>query len=295
MTWSGRNEISLLAGRPEPSTHRLLEWLLRVFSLKCFTKVKTDTWAEQSFGINAKSDQHQRTALTYAARDGTLEAVKTLLKWGKYDPTQADSSYHTPLHYAVERGPENNEMILELLNAEWPAANGIRDGNGHNIWHTIMSVGLFPIEDACRRLKDYGISVHDIDQGQTALHYAAMYDNIDAVHFALELDIFVDHASQIPIEIGIGGKDTNGWTPLRAAILYGKTVVAQELVRTGAKVNNNWGDSWGTPTAWAARIGNLAMVEFLVEEKDAYVGCLPGVGPEGRRRLLWLRRPREGI
>ncbi|KAJ5460971.1 uncharacterized protein N7458_002549 [Penicillium daleae] len=111
---------------------------------------------------------------------------------------------------------------------------------------------------------------------RSLLHYAAMGDSINLLHYLLQSELDVD------------SRDMYGRTPLSWAAEYGSMHVAKVLLERGANVNAM--DYEGsTPLTWLIHAGNpeskhLAATEAHLKERGAREDTMRGI----KRAWVWL-------
>lgn len=123
------------------------------------------------------------------------------------------------------------------------------------------------------------------ERGRTALHWAAEYGYIRAVHILIEAEWDInlqDSNGQTPLHVGcdhrngnivvslishgciIRTQDLHGRTPLHRAIHSNLETVVNMLCDLGADVNAKTNNGW-TPLHEAARIGNERIIRKLIQ------------------------------
>lgn len=134
----------------------------------------------QDCDINAKSAFEGRTALHNAANSGSLECLKLLLLSGA-DANSVDDEMRTPLHDAVRSN--HLDCLKELI------------AQGANV-NAETKYGVTPLHfAACNSKLEYiqELIAHDADvnaqsfiSGDTALHRAVSWGNVDCVKYLIE-------------------------------------------------------------------------------------------------------------
>ncbi len=127
-----------------------------------------------------------------------------------------DNNGWTALHYAVQQG--RVEMVKLLLDK-----GASIDDEGRNGWTDLQFAVFKGYIEIISILLDKGAKVSACEKtsGMTALHYAAIWGNVDAVKEILKYSKIDD----------INIKDNNGKTALHYAATWGNVDLAQELVK----------------------------------------------------------------
>jgi len=165
---------------------------------------------------------------------------------------------------AADHGcPEIVELALPLL--KWP----LDDPR----WHWIL---IQPIRGATGEHPDrhghfasmaallrHGIDPNVSRYGQTALHFAAGYrGNVgdeDRAQFASQL---LDHGARLDLR-----DDLLKSTPLGWACRWGRKKLAELLITRGAQIKEPDSEPWASPTAWAEKMKEDAVLALLGERK----------------------------
>lgn len=163
---------------------------------------------ESGADINAQT-KHGLTPLHIAASQGLDSAVWLLLQ-KRAEVTRGDMNDRTPLHLAIMGGYEN---VVHTL-----------------IWR---SCGLTHAKD---------------DEGRTALHYAAAYNNVPIAEIVLNRGAYINV------------RDFGGHTPLHVAVTHEHEKVVGYLLRKGADVRIQNGMKL-TAAKLAASTGNKTIIE----------------------------------
>ena len=210
---------------------------------------------DNGFDPNAK-DKYARTTLHYAADNGQLEIVNTILKKRATSTIierikqnifpDRDEDGRTPLYYAAENG--HIEVMKSLK--ESGAKINIRDN--YNITPLHLAVANKQLE-AVKYLKENGAKINAKDnQGRMPLHWVAEHGQIEMVKYLKE--------SGAKIE----AKDIDGRTPLHWAAEHGQLEMVKYLKENRAKINAK--DKAGRiPLHLAAENGHLETVKYLKE------------------------------
>jgi len=186
-------------------------------------------------------------ALVDAARNGNLNAVRSLLKKSA-DPNQAAPDGSTAVHWAVHH--DNLAMLNALLGAGArpdgitryriaPLTLAAQNGNAAVI-ERLLSAGANPDTAS--------------EEGQTALMTAARNGSIAAVRALLKRSAQVDLAESF-----------RGQTALMFAAGEGNTDAARLLLESGAKLNARSKGGY-TPLLFAVRNNRLETVTFLLQQ-----------------------------
>jgi len=226
--------------------------------------------------VNHASDRRS-TPLVAAIDSGSLDAVKAMIEAGadvnaevQWRPGVDSSNRYTPLMAAVETG--NPEMVRLLI------AGGAAVDTGQWRRHS----------------------------GNTAIHIAAKRGHLEIVKALLEGGANPDipgEYSRTPLAVAVeqrnramfdcllaGGADVNashgGWTPLIVACHEGDMEFIRALIEAGAKTDQVAAHSYTrdsrprteyrTPFIAAAEVGQLHVMQFLVDEK---IDLLRDIGP----------------
>ncbi|KAJ5710458.1 ankyrin repeat domain-containing protein 52 [Penicillium malachiteum] len=165
------------------------------------------------------------------------------------DLEDKDHSGMTQLHHAVQAG---NLALAESL-IHQGANLGSRDKGGRTVLHyTSMEQSRGP-EIMNLLLNSGGKAIMDTGDvnGQTALHYAAERNFIEAIH------ILVAHGADTTTT------DNHGFSPCLWAVVAGQTRATKNLLTLGADANAISADG-KSALAWAAGLGWSPIAELLV-------------------------------
>lgn len=201
---------------------------------------------EGGHDVNA-SNQQGLTAMHVAAGMGKAELILTLVTYGAHLETKCHNG-HTPLLTAIKRG--HSEAAIQLLTLG--ADPNARDNQGKPAIKAALDRGLFKIVTAMERLGVSGSDRTDEDNrelmraiemgqsaqvlaltrfgghvpidkvtGQTALHFAATFNNLDVTR-ALLIN-----------GLSLNTVDAKGNTPLHEAARVGNEPMMQFLSQAG--------------------------------------------------------------
>lgn len=193
------------------------------------------------------------TPLLIASYTGNADIVNALIEAGSDIRAKDDIDGATTIHIASANG--NNEVINILLNEDNTLINeadSMKDTPLH--WASIKNqtdtVSLLLANGADTKLAN--------SDGNTVLHYAAMYGDVNTVNVLLEAD-----SSLASVE------NNEGITPIYYAIIVSDNDILSSLINNG-QIDVNKKDSLGyTPLHYAANYGNMEAVVLLVEEFNA--------------------------
>ncbi len=249
--------------------------------------------ALQEAGANlGKCDNGARSCLHYAVMGGNADLTDTLLKAARTDINAKDGEGRTPLHLACRM--ERVEVATKLL--AQGAHPTLYDKGGLTPLHHAAEANadqIFAMMTANTALK-IDINAPTRDEGMTALHLAVRDNHQMLVHKLLELGADPSRAAKnrlLPLHYAILSdqltsaenllaglrlkkqpldqyRDQNGWSLLHYAATRETPQMAAMLIAAGCSpaVDADTGD---TPLHIAARAGRMAVVEYLVESKDA--------------------------
>jgi ankyrin repeat protein len=201
---------------------------------KCNHKIIVKLLLEHGLDVNMTSGEYGNTALHLAAEEGHLEILKLLLASGA-DPTIKDFDQNSPLHSGANHG---NPTILALL--------------------------LARIEDLGVDSKAYINRVNA--EGNTALHLAAQYGNLEAIELLLQRGAEIDSLNSY------------GYTPLGLAIQCSCSQVnlINLLLEHGSQVSTVEHCSLVKPLHQATHINHVGLISSFLEKganislQDAY-------------------------
>ncbi|MBW5398364.1 ankyrin repeat domain-containing protein [Brachyspira pilosicoli] len=193
------------------------------------------------------------TPLLVASYTGNADIVNALIEAGSDIRAKDDIDGATTIHIASANG--NNEVINILLNKDNTLINeadSMKDTPLH--WASIKNqtdtISLLLANGADTKLTN--------SDGNTVLHYAAMYGDVNTVNVLLEAD-----SSLASVE------NNEGITPIYYAIIVSDNDILSSLINNG-QIDVNKKDSLGyTPLHYAANYGNMEAVVLLVEEFNA--------------------------
>ncbi|WP_157146684.1 ankyrin repeat domain-containing protein [Brachyspira pilosicoli] len=193
------------------------------------------------------------TPLLVASYTGNADIVNALIEAGSDIRAKDDIDGATTIHIASANG--NNEVINILLNKDNTLINeadSMKDTPLH--WASIKNqtdtISLLLANGADTKLTN--------SDGNTVLHYAAMYGDVNTVNILLEAD-----SSLASVE------NNEGITPIYYAIVVSDNDILSSIINNG-QIDVNKKDSLGyTPLHYAANYGNMEAVVLLVEEFNA--------------------------
>ena len=193
------------------------------------------------------------TPLLVASYTGNADIVNALIEAGSDIRAKDDIDGATTIHIASANG--NNEVINILLNKDNTLINeadSMKDTPLH--WASIKNqtdtISLLLANGADTKLTN--------SDGNTVLHYAAMYGDVNTVNVLLDAD-----SSLASVE------NNEGITPIYYAIVVSDNDILS-LIITNGQIDINKKDSLGyTPLHYAANYGNMEAVVLLVEEFNA--------------------------
>lgn len=175
------------------------------------SKVKlADVLASSTAEIDG-TDIRGATPLSWAAAQGNLPAIVTLLEYGA-NPNPKAAMAQTPLHLA--RNAEAARLLLQ-----YRAEVDARDSVGRTPLHCYCYRQVASSPLIIKEILDGGASIDAVAYGgQTALHYAAMFGNANLISVLLEYGA------------DINAKKNDGLTPLMSAVRYDQAEVVKCLV-----------------------------------------------------------------
>jgi len=261
------------------------------------------------YGANPeiRSTEAGRTALSWAAGSGNIEALQNLIE-AHADINTIDNEHQTPLMWAATMGKKKAVKLLLKAGADI----NIVDKNGWSVLMRFNKTNIPLSEDI-----QLDISLTD-DSGFTPLHWAAIQNNTSLVKFLINKGIPPDVANQkgetplmraaiqgqdktikVLLEAGanIHQKDNNGNSVLMWAVSskdFPKTV--KLLLKNGARIDEKRNDGL-TPLMWAAKLGLIKSVKVLLAKganpnlldnqgKSAFAWAIDGDHPEIAHMLL---------
>jgi ankyrin repeat protein len=166
----------------------------------------------------AREDDHT-TPLHFAAANGNLELVQTLLRHSVDVNAPLIRQNFTPLHEASQHGHVDVARVLILQGANVNAEIG-------RYWTPLHSASYSGNPETARLLIHYGAEVNAVDGDHwTPLHLAASQGDTNVIQ------LLVDHGADVKVRTRTQG------TPLHLASSAGKGEAVQLLTQLGADVN----------------------------------------------------------
>ena len=190
--------------------------------------------------------ENNRTALTYAVREGYTEVVKFLVDSGADINIQNEDGW-TALMLAADGG--RTEAVEFLV--ENGADINIQQGRNGNT--ALIQAARWRHAEVVKFLVENGADINvQNNSGFTALMEAADGGRTEAV------ESLVENGADINVQ------NEDGWTALMLAADGGRTEAVESLVENGADINIQNEDGW-TALMLAATWCPTEVVEFLVE------------------------------
>lgn len=189
-----------------------------------------------------------RTPLHLAAGHGDLELVQLLLRKGADRNAEAKEGWDpgTPADYARLGGHVEVSLVLE----------GKDPAPYRRTLHYAAKTGNVA---ALRELIAAGADVNEAEERSrlTPLHYAATNNQLEALRLLLAA-----RAEPSPVNYA-------GITPLREAVVKGRTEMARLLIDSGARAGNEQTQGCGgglTEFAWAVSYQQYDLAKYMVEK-----------------------------
>lgn len=246
------------------------------------------------YGANPeiRSTEAGRTALSWAAGSGNMEALQNLIE-AHADINTTDNEHQTPLMWAALMG---RKKAVELL-LQAGADINIVDKNGNTVFTRINKVKIKSFPQLNTELVD--------EYGLTPLHLAAMHNDVNLIQALIKQGMDPNIVNQKNRETplmraailganqaikallksgaNIHLKDANGNTALMWAVSskdFPKTV--RLLLKNGARIDEKRNDGL-TPLMWAAKLGLIKSVKVLLEN-----GANPNLlDNQGKTAFAW--------
>ena len=236
--------------------------------------------AEQGLDVNM-SDHEGLTPLHFAATNGQLGSVRTLLRLGgRESMTKVANKCGTPLHQAIAGG--HKDIVSLLLNEGCPI--NVVDSKGENVLHCAARFGqIHMIKMLAGQMLDVNMSDHE---GLTPLHFAATNGQLGSVRTLLRLGgresmTKVANKRGTPLHLAVAGGhkdivslllnegcpihvvDSEGENVLHCAARWGQIHMIEMLTENGLDVDIRDDQSW-TPLHHAAACGQMEAVRSLL-------------------------------
>jgi len=234
-----------------------------------------------------------RSALSFAAGNGHLDVVESLLSHGAYRPEDQDNASWTPFFWAVQ-GDHTSILRLLLKLMESPININQVDKSGRSALSWAAGEGSRKAMNML--LRDSAIDANLKDKtGRSPLLWAVINKQREAVNDLLrnrhvqkatkddKLRNAISWACQtgnteildLLIQNKCGGEDdvdVDGWTPLLWALFNQSRAIIEVLLWTGRVKIDRQDRTGRTALIWAANYGYLDVVQLLVTwEADLHV------------------------
>ena len=180
--------------------------------------------ASSTAGIDGV-DLRGATPLWWAAAQGNVKAMQTLLENGADVDAQATLIFQRPLH-VVRNGAAAGVLL------EYGAQVDSVDGIGRTPLHCFCYRQVGSSAALVKEVLERGAKIDArANGGQTALHYASMFGNANLISTLLEYGAEIDAVKN------------DGLTPLSCAVRYDQTDALEALLSNGAEytvLNRAW-------------------------------------------------------
>lgn len=225
-------------------------------------------------------NKYGQTVINLVAEKGHTALLSFLIE-NNADVNSTENDHFTLLHHVVKK---NNLDAVTLL-----IKNGVRLDEQENI------LGNTPLHDAVKLGKPYTLVKELLDagarkdlrnkDGMTALHYAALYSDIDCVQLFFDKESSKGKTSPqkalqaLPPKsissasiVGIDIENNVGQTALHCALENGNDSIVTCLIDAGAGLDeqDNEGNS---PLHYAVRLNMFAMVSYLLKKGATHDIC----------------------
>ena len=180
-----------------------------------------------------QADANGTTSLSIASFNGHPNVVKLLLGMEGVDVNQVNVTGSTPIFYAAQKG--HLDVVKVLLGAEGIDVNAAESSFGHTPLKIAAENGHLDVVKVFVELE--GVDINQVDgNGQTVLFIASGNGHLDVVKVLLGME-----------GINVINQATateDGYTPLAASILAGRTDVARLLLQQPNIDVNKGGEDW---------------------------------------------------
>ena len=195
-------------------------------------------------------EQYIYTPLHYAAANGQLESVRTLLRFGgRASMTKVAATLGTPLHLAVAGG--HKDIVSLLLNEGCPI--NVVDWKGRSVLHFAAQYDQIHMIEMFAEL-GLDVNIGD-DEDWTPLHAAAACGKLKSMCTLLRLG---ERESMTKVAVTCG-------TPLHEAVAGGHKDIVSLLLNEGCPINVVDGEGRSV-FHYAAQYGQIQMIEMLAEQ-----------------------------
>lgn len=217
------------------------------------TNIRTD-----NFHASSQQDSRGQHALHLASERGYLSLAESLLRADLNSINVLDSNGQTPLHRAARGG--SKETVRSISNLF--RAIDRRDTLGRTALHLAASMGFDQvIEYLCIESAAEAVDLVNLETkyGLTALHYASMRGNYQAVKLLVDAGAAVTVANNV-----------QKWSPLHLAAENGHASVVELLIENGADIEHPDVSGW-TAIHFAAMGGHSEVVHIIAEAQPQLV------------------------
>ena len=185
-----------------------------------------------------------RTPLSWAAQEGRLSMVKTLVQGGA-NIDEEDSKGSTPLLRSLDK--EHEAVIKFLIDSGADV-----DKKGHSNWSPLMAASMSGRETAVRLLLERKANPNARSVGNWTPLMQVSRDGHEAI-----VQLLIENGAEV------NAQANDGWTALIVASRNGHEAAVQLLIENGAEVNAQELDGL-TALMAASRYGHEAVVQLLI-------------------------------
>ena len=235
-------------------------------SLQTLTHLMNDHRVDQDH-----TDKYGRTALSWAAEDGSYDTVKVFVKSVKVNPGKSDHKGRTPLSYAAEHG---HPQVVRLLMKTMRANVGEVDKGGRNALSWAAAQKTIDVLQYLLGANEAGADVEDVD-GWTPIQWA-----LNPPGYLANVALLLKSGL-----VNVNRKDrVYGRPPLSWAASYGYTEIARTFIGTFGIESDARDNNGRTPLSHAAGMGNIGVMLLLLEESAVEINSKDNMN---RTPLFW--------